>query len=292
MTSNITRNPVKWPGGKWRLSGRILAVMQEIRHAVYCEPFGGGASILLRKPHNPTIRDVYNDLDSEVYWFFRVLREDEDALVRAIRLTPFSEEEYKRAYEPCDDPLERARRLYIRLRQGFPGDIPAAFHSGTRSGWRRNNDNITGGHQPGQKYGGPLKQWQDVDYLHAAAARLRLIELNNNDWYVVMRKYDRPHTLFYVDPPYLQSVMRGKRSLYGFDFGSEKDHRELSKFLHGVQGLVILSGYPSQLYDELYAGWNTISLIDRDTHNQTTTETLWLSPNISRLEQKTFFDCV
>ncbi len=84
--------------------------------------------MLLRK--SPSELEVYNDLDSEVVNFFRVLREREDELLRAIHLTPFAREEHRRARrEEGNDELEQARRFYVRALQGIAG-------SSNVTGWR------------------------------------------------------------------------------------------------------------------------------------------------------------
>jgi DNA adenine methylase len=282
VTSNVTRNPVKWSGGKWRLSRWILEAIEGIPHTIYCEPFGGGASVLLRKPHNPRVRDVYNDLDGDIVNFFTVLRDREDELVRAIVLTPYAEEEWRISYQAIDDPLERARRTYVRMRQSYTGNNQRTFHKGNAPrGWQwKNISNLPTG---------SLATWQPVDYMHAVAFRLRQVEINNNDWREVVKRYDGPSTLFYVDPPYLQSAMRGSRGLYGFDFGDEESHRELAEWLNAAQGMSIVSGYPSPLYEELYAGWGVATRGNRDARQNATSEALWLSPNISRYEQRELF---
>jgi DNA adenine methylase len=288
VTSNVTRNPVKWSGGKWRLSKWILETMEGIPHTIYCEPFGGGASVLLRKPHSPRVRDVYNDLDGDIVNFFTVLRDREDELVRAIALTPYAEEEWRLSYQPSEDPLERARRTYVRLRQSYPGDRQAAFHKGgAGNGWLWKHSDGAAFYTPGLPDTGVLAQWQPVDYMHAAAARLRQVEINNNDWREVVKRYDGPGTLFYVDPPYLKSATRGS-DMY-LDNMTPDDHRELAEWLNAAEGMSIVSGYPSPLYEELYAGWGVATRGNRDARQNATTEVLWLSPNISRYEQRELF---
>lgn len=105
-----TRPALRYFGGKWRLAPWIISHFPE--HTCYVEPFAGGASVLLRKPESKV--EVLNDLDGEVVNFWRVLREQTEAFIRAVELTPFSREEASLAYQVADDPLERARRLFIR----------------------------------------------------------------------------------------------------------------------------------------------------------------------------------
>lgn len=83
------------------------------------EPFGGGASVLLKK--EPSEAEVYNDLDGDVVNLFRVLRnpESSQALIAACALTPYSREEFTHAYGHSEDPVERARRLVVRATMGF-----------------------------------------------------------------------------------------------------------------------------------------------------------------------------
>jgi len=68
------RSPLWWFGGKSRLSSKIIPIVQSIPHRIYVEPFGGGASVLIRKVSSPV--EVYNDLNYDVYEFFRVLSDE------------------------------------------------------------------------------------------------------------------------------------------------------------------------------------------------------------------------
>jgi DNA adenine methylase len=77
---------MRYHGGKWRLAPWIMAHFPP--HAMYVEPFGCGAAVLLRKP--PSRQEIYNDLDGEVVNVFRVLRDPAQAerLARLLALTP------------------------------------------------------------------------------------------------------------------------------------------------------------------------------------------------------------
>src|SRR5215831_18063787 len=97
-----------WYGGKFSHLNWLLPLLPKTTH--YCEPFGGSASVLLNKDPSPV--ETYNDIDSEIVNFFRVLREQKDALIEAIGLTPFSREEFELAIAQRHDisDLERARQ--------------------------------------------------------------------------------------------------------------------------------------------------------------------------------------
>lgn len=103
------------------LAPRIIEHFPE--HRCYVEPFGGGGSVLLRKPRS--YAEVYNDLDGEIVNLFTVARDRGDELVRLLELTPFSRDEFQQSYEPTDDPLEQARRTIARSFMGFGSNAHA-----------------------------------------------------------------------------------------------------------------------------------------------------------------------
>ncbi len=102
-----------WYGGKYSHLDWLLPLLPATRH--YCDVFGGSAAVLINREPSPV--ETYNDIDSELVNFFRVLRDRKDALIEAIGLTPFSREELTLACTPPDGPisdLERARRFFVR----------------------------------------------------------------------------------------------------------------------------------------------------------------------------------
>jgi len=107
-----TRPVLRYHGGKWRLASWIISHFPP--HRVYVEPFGGAASVLLRKPRS--YAEVYNDMDGEIVNVFRVLRDPARAreLERVLRLTPFAREEFELSYIRDEDPIEQARRTIVR----------------------------------------------------------------------------------------------------------------------------------------------------------------------------------
>jgi site-specific DNA-adenine methylase len=86
---------------------------------VYVEPFFGSGAVLFAKA--PAVHEVVNDLDGNVVCFFRVLRDRPEELARACCLTPYARDEFRAALLSGDDldELERARRFFVRLTQGF-----------------------------------------------------------------------------------------------------------------------------------------------------------------------------
>ena len=106
-------------------------------HRIYCEPYGGGASVLLRKER--AWGEVYNDLDGEVVNIFQVMRDNHAALMEALRSTPYARAEFDiaQAREVCPDPVERARRSIIMSFMGHGADLFAIEKTRTKKSKER-----------------------------------------------------------------------------------------------------------------------------------------------------------
>jgi DNA adenine methylase len=277
------RSPVCWYGGKGHLWRRIVPRLPREGVACYVEPFGGGASILLNLDPYPC--EVYNDLDAGVVDLFRALRDHPAELQRRLRQTPYAREEFRRCLEPYDgdDPVEKARRLFVRYRQAFSGTGQMA----TRGSWSYSRHSRRG-------MAGEVSGWQSIiGELHLIADRFRRVQIECLDFSDCIRRYDAPGTLFYCDPPYLaQGQQAGNR--YAYSLGRER-HVELLELLVQVQGMVALSGYPSELYRQALAGWQRIELRahcyastagrtrgNRNGSSRPRTDVLWLNPAASQ----------
>ena len=222
----------------------------------------------MRKPR--TQGEIINDLDGDVVNVFRVLRDPASAkeLERLIRLTPFAYEEYKHAYDPCDDPIERARRTIFRSFASIGADGVSRRNSGFR-GLKNLESSVTA-----------AQEWARYpDAIQTFVDRLRNVLIEHRPALQLLKMYDRTYTLFYADPPYLMSTRSKDSNIYANDM-SEEDHIELAKALHAVKGMAVLSGYPSALYDELYSDWKKISKSSTAQNGKGRVECIWLSPNI------------
>ena len=256
------RPPVKWHGGKHYLCHRIIEHF--CAHETYVEPFGGGASVLLNKTPAPV--ECYNDLDWRITRLFRVIRDHGDELGRRLALTPYSEVEFDDALVPSEDEIEQARRDFVRWRQSIGGRGDAFSHTLHRV--RRGMADVVSGY---------LSSIDEV--LPLVVKRLRQVQIVCRPAVEVIRTWDSPTTLFYCDPPYVHST-RESCDVYSHEM-TVTDHRELASCLHEAKGDVVLSGYPSPLYDELYGSWRTVSF-DIANHaaggrkKERKTEMLWL----------------
>lgn len=267
----LARPPLRYYGSKWRLAPWIMSFFPP--HECYVEPFGGGANVLLRK--QPAEMEIYNDADGDVVNFFQILRTRTDEFIRAVQLTPHARDELMLAREPASDPLERARRFYVRSWQ--------AFHAGRMhedTGWRLQYRNNRGK--------SIIADWNDTDRLWPVVERLKQVQIENADALSLIARVDSRQTLFYVDPPYVLSS-RSERHRYGaytVDM-SDNDHRRLAEVLRRVKGMVVLSGYQSALYDELFGDWLTVNRSMHTNGNVSRLEYLWISPRtVAALERE------
>jgi DNA adenine methylase len=269
-TIEVPRPIVRWHGGKWRLAPWIISHFGP--HRTYVEPFGGGYSVGLRKPR--TYADVWNDLDGELVNLFRVLRDPARSaeLIRQLELTPFAREEFQAAYEPSEEPVERARRLLARSFMGHGSDGASGIY---RTGFRANSN------RSGTT---PAHDWANYpDCLKLAVERLRGVVIESRPALDVALKHDSRETLHYVDPPYLHETRSraNRRPDNGGVYRHELTDDEHAALLHGLQrleGMVVLSGYASDLYDAQLGGWRRV---DRRAHADGAlerTEVLWLNP--------------
>lgn len=258
MTQSPTRPVVRYHGGKWRLAPWIISHFPE--HRCYVEPFGGGGSVLMRKPR--CYAEVYNDLNGEMVNLFRVIRDRGNELRGNLELTPFSRDEFVESYESCADEMEQARRTVIRCFMGF-GSNAHNRKTGFRSNSNRSNTT-------------PAHDWRNYPYeIPAMIDRLRGIVIENRDASKVMLQHDGLETLHYVDPPYVTST----RSDSGADYSHEmndQDHRQLFKVLNSLRGGVILSGYDSPLYNDLYSEWRRVEKKAMADGAAERTEVLWM----------------
>jgi len=255
--------PITWFGGKSRLATRIVAHFPE--HHTYVEPFGGSAAVLLAKPLAKI--EVYNDIDRDLVNLFQVLRDPElfPSLKHACENTCYSRAEFELALEPTTDPIESARRFIVRQRQS---------HGGIGHRWSY----CISDHQCGMS--SAVRRWiSGIERLHAIHRRMRHVQVEADDWARIIERYDTPHTLFYLDPPYPPHTRVGGGYRHEL---SETDHHRLAETLLGIRGMSILSGYDCEAYRPLeMAGWTRQDYCVpayMSPRRERRKECLWISP--------------
>lgn len=266
-----TRPALRYLGGKWRLAPWIISHFPA--HRVYVEPFGGAGSVLLRKPRSAG--ECYNDIDGNLVNLFTVLRDVEMAseLCRRLGLTPFSRAEYDLAFEPTDDPIERARRLIVRSYMGHGSSSAISERS---TGFRASLVNRGGALPAGEWPGMPSA-------LQAITRRLHGVLIECRPALQVIDRYDAGDALIYLDPPYLQETRSAKRRggnafhAYAFEM-SDEEHLALLERVLQAKAMVAISGYSNPIYDEKLSDWQRRTIETHADGALDRTEVLWINP--------------
>lgn len=263
-----SKPPFGYYGAKQRIATKIIASFPP--HNAWVEAFAGSAAITLAKPPAPI--EVINDLDGDIVNVFTQLRENSEALCRAIAFTPYARQEYFKArHEPkSQDPLERARQFIV----GTMMTVNSTAVSGLSCGFSYSQSYARAGIEA------RVSRWYNLpERLLQVIERLRKVRVESRDARELVRMFlDRPATLMYLDPPYFVERAYG----YAIDAKDEPFHRELLKLCCKSSAMLIISGYKNDLYDSVLTperGWrrSTIRTLTRDTKGKdhVRTEVLW-----------------
>lgn len=211
---------VPWVGGKRELAKTLAGLIDATPHLTYVEPFLGMGGVFFRRRRAPKA-EVINDLNGEVANLFRVVRRHPSALLEELRFTLRSRVEFRRllAVDPATlTDVERAARFYYVQRANY-GGIP-----GNRS-------------FPASPYRSHFLPPEVVmGRIRAAHGRLALVTIESLPYAELIARYDRPDTLYYLDPPYW-----GDERLYGKGLFERADFERLAGQLRGIRGRFILS---------------------------------------------------
>lgn len=266
----VNRPVLRYHGGKFRLAPWIMSFFP--KHSIYVEPYGGAASVLLLKDRAGA--ECYNDLDGNVVNLFRVLRDVDRAaeLKRRVELTPFAREEFDWSYEVPTDEIDAAHKMIVRSFMGHGSD------SATRSCRTGFRSKITDGRVlPSMEF----STWSDA--IPAFTQRLRSVVIENRDALEVIARMDTDNTLIYVDPPYCHSsrtsLIGRSNKTHGYRFEmTDDDHRKMAAVLRQVRGMVVLSGYPTDLYDDdLFKDWTRYERRAVADGGRSRTEVVWIN---------------
>lgn len=207
---------IPWIGGKRRLADRIFPLFP--KHSCYVEPFAGGAALFFLRPQ-PAKVEVLNDLNGELINLYRVVQNHLEEFVRQFKWALSLRQVFKWLQLTRPETLtdiQRAARFYYLQQSAF------------------------GGHVHGQTFGiattkpPKLNLLRLEETLSAAHLRLSRVYLEHLRWQDCVQRYDRAHTLFYMDPPYWQTAGYG----VGFNF---EEYEEMARLLGQLKGKAILS---------------------------------------------------
>ena len=231
---DVLKPPFSYPGAKTKSTGFIIPLLPCDNKSIYVEPFGGSAAVMLAR--RPVRLEVFNDRYAGVCDFYRCIRNPElmERLCIRIELTIHSREEFiwsRDTWKNADDPVERAARWYYMTMYSF-----------SRLG--RNFGRSTG-------VGARLPSITDrIPHFKQIHARLCNVQIENQDWRQCIKDYDSHDTVFYLDPPYLNTVA----GCYTHGMNND-EHREFLDVVFACKGFCAVSGYSNPLYDE--APWDS-----------------------------------
>jgi DNA adenine methylase len=251
-------------GGKYLQATNIVNLMPP--HRVYVEPYGGAASVLMRKPASPV--EVLGDADLDIVSLYRAVKDPVQCAMLMFHMmyTPFSSAEFELACrETGGEPLDRAWRVLVRSAMAFSPERT----SEKVSGFRRNT---SGSRNVPSSY-----DWATyMDALPRFRDRLARVIIEDGDAVDTMRRHDHIDSLHYVDPPYVPST-RTSRHGYVHEL-DDAGQLALLECLRGLKGMVVLSGYYSQMYADGLPGWSVIRRTVKDASRGDREECLWLNP--------------
>lgn len=248
---------IKRVGGKTKIRDWIRSCFPP--HKVYAETFGGSFAIGLSMPKaSSKYRVVYNDIDKHAWNLFRVLRDHRQELIEKVTATPYSRFEFDVACEVISskgkrwmdmNPIEWARTFLVFNRQSFAGKEDNTW-SIAKTG---ENNSLT---------------WKGVPSLMARIAdHLREAYIECEDYKEILRRWDSPQTLFYMDPPY-EGV---EANYYHANKEGGFDHVAMAEAAAEVKGSVVVSYYDSPSIRSLYPNFE-VHLKEVTKHMQTCDE--------------------
>lgn len=266
----MTGNALRYQGSKYTVAEWIIGHMPE--HGVYVEEYGGSGAVLLNK--SPAGVEVYNDLDVGLHTLFKVLRDKTMSveLAEAIENTPWGRlEYYESEVRPEDGEVEVARKVVAR---SFMGLSSGSLNRGiggfnSRIDYRKNNRARCPTMEAFRKY--PM-------LIRALRERLANVILECREAEEVMDIYDSDQTLHYIDPPYVLTEWNKRdRGCYRRVY-TEEEHESMLKHLLKLEGYVIVSGYETDLYNDILMGWHKDVKITRNQLAQDREEVIWINP--------------
>lgn len=215
-----------------------------------------------------------NDVNDEVINLFRILRDQHDEFMRLVYFTPFSRKEHEKIITDCINnvkltDLERARRYFVKSQVGYGANGSQNNHYGVGFEWRLHKTNYY-----------RVDNWNfKLKKLGEIAERLRHFQIESRDALELFDTVNLKGTIVYFDPPYLLSLRKTKkRYLHETD---DSFHRELAERVKSAKCFVIISGYDSPLYEEIFGFLHKIT--DKPKKSNTgkvyTTECIWTNYN-------------
>lgn len=265
-------------GGKQRMASKIVPLLPP--HTCYVEPFAGSAAVMFKKglpvvTNNDHYREVLNDTNAAIVNIFKVMQDPilRDKLLQKLCWTVFAESEYEFAKRINDNPTQyppelQAWSTLLGLQMSFAGKLFGGMKFATSS----------------ENHAGGFNNW--TKNLQQCKDRLRLAYIFNTDALTIIKRFDAPHTCFYVDPPYPETTQGHYRGY------TQQDFDNLIEVLNGCKGSVVLSCYDNTAVPD---SWEKHSFdavasskgitgdmrntLEKPTRNAKRTECVWVKPS-------------
>lgn len=250
---------IKYPGSKWSIAQWIISFFPE--HHSYLEPFFGSGAVLFNKPRSNI--ETVNDLDGEVVNFFEWVKKDPEKLAKEVFFTPYSRQIYEEAFfKVPKDNFERAVCFLIKLQMGH------GFRTkGEKVGWKHDVQ--------GREKAYAAKDWCTLpDRLIEATERLRNVQIECRPAVDTIINHNFENVLIYADPPYMLQTRHGRQ--YAKEM-TDADHEKLLDALLAHKGPALVSGYDSDLYNEMLHGWHKEETVCYSQINTKKRELLWMN---------------
>jgi DNA adenine methylase len=258
-------------GGKWNLAPWIISHMPP--HEAYIEVFGGALSVFMQK--EPCRLEVVNDKDLQIASLYRHVRHAAHHLALLLDMTPYSRHEYYSAKQR-EESLEGSRQTIVASYMGVGNSL-----SDSSNGFRNSKTSNTS----------PARSWPNyVDQFERFHNRLRGAIIECLDFEILFEKYNKPNTLWYLDPPYVFDTRTDQQAgrAYCYEM-TDQDHERLLTLAQGLSGMVLLSGYDHPLYESL--PWKKVQCEARTQRNSVRIESLWVNPlAVQNASQRNLFE--
>ena len=262
--------PFTYIGGK-AVTGKKICEHLPTHLPTYIEPFFGAGGIFFRRPKAPT--EYINDINGTIINFYEMLRDYPQELQERCEYSPYSRQLYYQVINlpeieanSKENKIELAWRFWIKARQGRSAS--------DKSGWRHSEK----GNRPYSNNATSTAKRCSREYFNAIHERLKGVTIDNRDAITVIERCNRHNqSLLYCDPPYIRSTRFDKLYTHEYD---DEDHIELLKTIRQFNGLVAISGYAHEIYDEILHDWRRIQFrapASASKKKKSNTEVLWMN---------------
>jgi len=225
---NSPRKIIRFPGGDYFVADKLLPRLEKLcthDKCTFVEVFGGSGYVSQNINRSKFRNIIYNDIDDRLTTFYKIVKENPGLLTQLVTLLPYSRSYHKLINELLKSgnhelaALETAVLLFYAVNSSINGIITkVSFSNVLEPGRNRPRDYVS----------------KARNILRLAAA-WRDITIENLDFREVIRKYDAPWTVFYLDPPYVPTA----KEYYGKPFTVD-DLRDMANILTTIKGKFLL----------------------------------------------------